>query len=358
MAKITQRIPRTDADRAVWSYQTKMTPLARLMSKWTDRLVDAMRNDLKDLFERTNYDPEQAQLWAMQSVDAITINRLQELAERAPAPIRKRTISNTVSRIMAGTLTHRKAVKELFRLQVYAMLDRFRDEVSGVLVEVAEEGTYRGIYMLQKSSGVGWNVDKVGDREIRTFVGQRFTNQSAWDFLRPSADMALQSFEEGIMLGETPEKMDAKLKDIKETGIWRSKREARTEITEITNDAHMAGYKRAGAKRYEFIATFDERTCPTCGKLDHKTFALEEANPGINYPPMHPNCRCTTVAALSPEIKAKMAKLHYTDDATGITHEISYDFSYEDWYKTFGPGRTDGIEYISKAEAARRRSQQ
>lgn len=349
------RIPTNDAERAVQSYQTRMTPLAKAMSRWTDRLVDAMRNDLKDLLERTAYDPLQSQAWSNQAIDMATINRLQALAEQAPASIRKRTVRDIIRRIASGTLTRRKAVRELFRLNVYAVIEGFRDEVSGILVDVAEEGMYRGLYMLQKSSGVGWSVDRLGETEVRRFVGQRFTQQSAWNFLRPSADMALKEFEQGMTLGSTPEQMDARLKDIKATGVWRAKREARTDITQTASDAHMDGYKRAGADKYEFIATFDERTCPTCGRLDHKAFNVADAKPGVNYPPMHPNCRCTTVAALSPEIKALMGKLHYTDRATGITHEISQDFSYEDWYKTFGPGRTDGIDYVPKYGAKSKR---
>ena len=36
-------------------------------------------------------------------------------------------------------------------------------------------------------------------------------------------------------------------------------------------------------------------TCETCAALDGKHFKLKDAQAGVNYPPMHPNDRCTTV---------------------------------------------------------------
>lgn len=46
---------------------------------------------------------------------------------------------------------------------------------------------------------------------------------------------------------------------------------------------------------YEYVATLDSRTCEVCAALDGKHFKLKDAQAGVNYPPMHPNDRCTTV---------------------------------------------------------------
>ena len=238
--------------------------------------------------------------------------------------------------------------REMLRLEAYALVQALHTDVAGILIGVAEEGMYRGQYMLQKQVGVGWHYSEIGEREVTTFVGHRFTESSAWRFLRPLTEAAYDGFDKSVMLGEPVSKMEARIGEAKRTSIWRSKREARTTITEVSNDAHMEEYKRAKAKRYQFVATFDEKTCPVCGQLDGKTFNIEDAEPGVNYPPMHPNCRCTTVAVLSKEILALMAPRQVIDYSTGQMHEVPQDFTYEDWYKTFGPGRTDGVEYVPK----------
>lgn len=342
------RVPKNDQDEAVLSYQARMTPLARILAKWSDRAVDNMRRDVASLMERTQYIPAESQAWANRPADSTTIARLTELAGMVPQSIRRSTSRSLISRIVSGRLTNRTAVREMLRLEAYALVQALRTDVAGILIGVAEEGMYRGQYMLQKQVGVGWHYSKIGEREVTTFVGHRFTESSAWRFLRPLTEAAYDGFDKSVTLGEPVSKMEARIGEAKRTSIWRSKREARTTITEVSNDAHMEEYKRAKAKRYQFVATFDERTCPVCGQLDGKTFNIEDAEPGVNYPPMHPNCRCTTVAALSKEILALMAPRQVIDYSTGQMHEVPQDFTYEDWYKTFGPGRTDGVEYVPK----------
>ena len=342
------RVPTNDQDEAVASYQGRMTPLARMMAKWANRAVDAMRRDARDVMERTGYDPEQSMIWANRPADAVSINRITELAGMVPQSICRSTMREVMSRISSGRLTHRKALEMMFRLEAYTFVDSLRTDVAGILVGVAEEGMYRGQFMLQKSVGVGWAFDEIGGREVTTFVGHRFTRSSAWRFLRPVQERAKTELDLTIVSQESPAKLDARLGSIKDVTTWRAKRESRTTITEVSNDAHMIEYKKAGAKMYRFMATFDERTCPVCGQLDGKRFPVDEAKPGVNYPPMHPNCRCTTVAALSKEVEALLKPRSILDRATGQYHEVPRDFTFEDWYRTFGPGRTDGIEYVPK----------
>ena len=55
-------------------------------------------------------------------------------------------------------------------------------------------------------------------------------------------------------------------------------------------------YLKAGYSEYEFMATSDDRTCPSCSALDGKHFLINDAIVGLNYPPMHEGCRCTTIA--------------------------------------------------------------
>lgn len=43
------------------------------------------------------------------------------------------------------------------------------------------------------------------------------------------------------------------------------------------------------------MASFGERTCEVCGGLDGQRFKLTDIQYGVNFPPVHPNCRCTTV---------------------------------------------------------------
>ena len=67
-----------------------------------------------------------------------------------------------------------------------------------------------------------------------------------------------------------------------------------TETSYIAGKADRQAYIDAGIEEYEFIATLDSRTCKYCGPLDGSTHRVDEAEAGVNYPPIHPRCRCTT----------------------------------------------------------------
>lgn len=70
---------------------------------------------------------------------------------------------------------------------------------------------------------------------------------------------------------------------------------ARTELNYIQNQAAMRGYIDAGYQMYQFISAIDDRTCDECGELNGQVFMFSEAEEGINFPPMHPNCRSNII---------------------------------------------------------------
>ena len=55
---------------------------------------------------------------------------------------------------------------------------------------------------------------------------------------------------------------------------------------------------RMSLEEYEFLAKIDSRTSEICKKLNGEKFKVKDARAGVNYPPMHPHCRSTTVAVL------------------------------------------------------------
>lgn len=73
---------------------------------------------------------------------------------------------------------------------------------------------------------------------------------------------------------------------------------ARTELTYIQNQATKDSYLKAGVKEYEFLAEDDESTSDICSELNGQRFDINNAIVGVNYPPMHPNCRSTVLAVI------------------------------------------------------------
>lgn len=78
-----------------------------------------------------------------------------------------------------------------------------------------------------------------------------------------------------------------------------SDRLVRTELTHLQNQSTLDGYQESGVEKYRYLAHEDYRTSEICHKLNGTIHKVEKAEVGVNYPPMHPNCRSTTVPVVN-----------------------------------------------------------
>lgn len=70
----------------------------------------------------------------------------------------------------------------------------------------------------------------------------------------------------------------------------------RTERTFCQNEIQRRKYKEVGFNYYKYKAKPEQkRTCNDCAEKHNKLFKLDEAEVGENFPPLHTNCRCSTV---------------------------------------------------------------
>ena len=113
--------------------------------------------------------------------------------------------------------------------------------------------------------------------------------------------------EKGIPQGTSLQKMSRELRDLTGQSYNNAFRLIRTETSHIDGQVTLEGYKQVGAELgleyYEYDAFLDGRTSEICRELDKKRFKVSEAEVGINYPPMHPNCRSTTQLVLNEDYK-------------------------------------------------------
>ena len=101
-----------------------------------------------------------------------------------------------------------------------------------------------------------------------------------------------------------------------------------TETNGIQAQATLDEYQDDNIKKYRYLATLEVHTCPICGELDGKVFLVKDAEKGVNYPTMHPHCRCTTVPALE-----KGGKRYARDIETGKGYEVESGQIFKDWRK-------------------------
>lgn len=73
-----------------------------------------------------------------------------------------------------------------------------------------------------------------------------------------------------------------------------------TELSRVRTEVARQSYERNGFKEYEFLA-LGKNTCPICQAMNGKVFKVKNMAPGVNAPPMHPGCECTTAAYVDRE---------------------------------------------------------
>lgn len=338
-----------DIEDEVSGYQSRLTDLTRILWKRTSKGIDNFLADVERLIDGRDMTDSKTMVYFMnERINPGMVSHVRELIADCPQRYRDRLWKRFLRTYVSGDMTNKRMIDQLAILNVYSQIDGVTKSTMRILSPIAEEGYLRGTFMMQKSAGVAWNVDGLSNPRVRVLVDGVLNEEDVRKFMNPSINMASKAVQSGLLTRLPWRMVKNDVEEVKSATKYRSEREARTVITSTASDAHMETYKRHKVEQYRFMATFDERTCPICGNLDGKIFDTDKAQTSVNYPPMHPNCRCTTVAKLPDHIEALSAERTFKDRATGIVHKIPRDFNYSDWYKTYGPGRTDGIEYVPK----------
>jgi SPP1 gp7 family putative phage head morphogenesis protein len=80
----------------------------------------------------------------------------------------------------------------------------------------------------------------------------------------------------------------------------------RTLTNKAANTGAIEAYKRNAdvLTGYQWLTARDERVCPTCAGLDGTTYRMADTT----RPPAHPNCRCTLVPVLSPDLAVNFSE--------------------------------------------------
>lgn len=187
----------------------------------------------------------------------------------------------------------RKDLVGMSKTQNVLMKDQF--------AAMATETYYDTFYELHRGYGVGSSFNLLNPTVVNQLVtnpvnGQNFSTR-VWNNRDALANQVNQILNDGIIRGLSNGQMTKELSERMDSGRKVANRLIRTEVTNTYNQAARQGYEDSGiVKQYEYLATLDNRTSEICTELDGKVFNVKDAVTGLNYPPMHVNCRSTTVA--------------------------------------------------------------
>lgn len=104
----------------------------------------------------------------------------------------------------------------------------------------------------------------------------------------------IQSFMQGISVKDLSDRIEKRFI----TDRYNTERLVRTELNYALNETTRLSYEEAEIEEYEYLAEIDSRTSDICRELNGQKFKMKDAKAGVNYPPMHPHCRSTTIPVI------------------------------------------------------------
>ena len=233
------------------------------------------------------------------------------------------------------TLSARSRMSHLdsLRAQIYMELIKVSDNVDG-LAKNTLTSIYRDTYT-EVAKDLGINVivspEKIKTVLDRPWSGANFSER-IWSNTDKLAQTVKQEIVNGMIQGINLQTMTKRVSERFETAKKNDvERLLRTEVNYTLNQATLDGYKEAGIEKYEFSATLDSRTSQICSELNGEIFEIKKIAVGLNYPPMHPRCRSTTIPIIDYESLIKQGREEIgekeltPDEESAIIRYISSD---------------------------------
>lgn len=272
-----------------------------------DLAAKAIRRQINDFYSRyagkygLTYD---------QAVRLLTRSEFQEwkatlaeyVARIAQAPD-QRTKALLTAQLDALSINSRISRLEALQGQIDLILnDLFDKGVAQMKAEFGDafqEGFYKKVYDLQSRAGFLHEFAKLDEGVVEDVLSYPWSGAMFSDRLWQNKQALLfrvrETITQGVMQGKSVAVMSKELSARLGQSYKNAERLIRTEIAHFHSEADKAAYAAAGVEEYEYVATLDTRTSVICASLDGKRFKVKDAQAGVNYPPMHPNCRSTTV---------------------------------------------------------------
>jgi SPP1 gp7 family putative phage head morphogenesis protein len=205
-------------------------------------------------------------------------------------------------------------------------------------VDLIGEAYNRTMFDLHQGVGVAFDFATIPKNRIeailkRPWSGMHYSSR-IWHNTDVLASLLSEVITGGFKSGASLRDMRKDVEERMQVGKHAANRLLRTETTYMANAAEMESYEEAGIDRYRFIATLDNRTSEQCRHQDNKIYAVKDARPGYNMPPLHAYCRSTTIAVISGRQESGLQR-RALDPDTGKRILVPASMSYRQWHKKY-----------------------
>lgn len=247
---------------------------------------------------------------------------------------------------LRSRISRLQALQTQVELRMMELFSSQRDVLRDHLQERYTDTYYRTVYAVSQQADVASTFARIDPQTIERilavpWVGSEFSSRIWADKDKLTREL-MQTLSRGFVRGDSLDRMTKEFAQRMGVSESRAATLIHTESAHMAAEAAEQGYRETGVQSYRFEAALDLKTCAVCGALDQREFPLAEHETGINYPPLHPRCRCTTVPVTEFRIGSKSAARNPT---TGKTEYVEKKLTYEEWRKKYVDGDADKTEW-------------
>ena len=219
--------------------------------------------------------------------------------------------------------------------------------------DLMKDSYYKATFDLQQQTGLAYSFSNLPETEIKRLRELKWTGEGYSDRIWSNTGALASSVKDellvSLMTGRSVRDTSQAIAERFGVGQNNARRLIRTESAFFHNQMELLSYEDAEIIKYKFVAVLDRRTSHICQEHDNKVYDTDKAVPGVNYPPLHPWCRSTTIAHDEDADYSKLER-RARNPETGKTELVPADMSYDEWYSKY----VDGKEVVkeSKSEVA------
>lgn len=150
---------------------------------------------------------------------------------------------------------------------------------------------------LQEGTGTSFAIGKIDRNELKAIIAYPWTkktfSKTIWDNIDSMAAHTKRVITKGFASGASIQRMTRELQGITGKEKYVVERLVRTECKYFANQGELLSYKNNGIKKYVFMGGTEGSINCECEFYNNKVIDIDKAEVGHNFPPLHPNCKCT-----------------------------------------------------------------
>lgn len=201
----------------------------------------------------------------------------------------------------ADLMPVRESIYKLDRLQglqysVYMSEAEIAGYTNAQMTEYLTKLSQQGVNYGMETLGFGKSFYSINSDAVKQFVDVPWLNEEnfstrIWNDTKKLAQYLNQDLAQGFARGDSYDRLVRNLRQrFRNVNRKNAYRLVFTEGTYVMAESSMQPFIQ-DFEKYRTSPALDGKACSICRNMRHQVFLISERQPGVNFPPLHPNCR-------------------------------------------------------------------